>query len=136
MKPRQIFRFIEVRPNFKDDPKTVNTTVVKEIVSQGANYARLIMAAWPSQLYVLCVFVYGHKFCLGWYDREGVILSNTMISTTILTSSSMQSFSSPPIWSPISSDMTGRLAYLKDIRTTRSNIFPTKLGWVPMAIHI
>ncbi|KAG1884797.1 hypothetical protein F4604DRAFT_1574443, partial [Suillus subluteus] len=30
----------------------------------------------PFQLYVLCIFIYGHKFCLGWYDRRGVILSD------------------------------------------------------------
>jgi hypothetical protein len=56
--------------DFKDGPNTMNTTVVKEIVSQGADYAS------PFQLYVRCVFVYGHKFCLGWYDRRGVILSD------------------------------------------------------------
>ncbi|KAG2336546.1 hypothetical protein BDR05DRAFT_107694 [Suillus weaverae] len=34
------------------------------------------MAARPFQLYVLCVFIYGHKFSLGWYDRRGVIISD------------------------------------------------------------
>ncbi|KAG2366070.1 hypothetical protein BDR07DRAFT_1480638 [Suillus spraguei] len=33
------------------------------------------MAARPFQLYVLCIFIYGHKFSLGWYDRRGVIIS-------------------------------------------------------------
>src|SRR6267154_5132458 len=49
---------------------------VKKIVSQGANYARQILAARPFQLYVLCIFTYAEKFCLGWYDRRGVILSD------------------------------------------------------------
>ncbi|KAG1837233.1 hypothetical protein DFJ58DRAFT_749558 [Suillus subalutaceus] len=76
VKWRQICSFIEVRPDFKDSPNTTNTAVVKQIVSQGADYARLIMVSRPFQLYVLCVFIYGHKFCLGWYDRRGVILSD------------------------------------------------------------
>ncbi|KAG2038403.1 hypothetical protein BDR03DRAFT_954704 [Suillus americanus] len=76
VKWRQICSFIEVRSDFKDGPNTTNTAAVKQIVSQGANYARLIMAARPFQLYDLYVFIYGHKFCLSWYHRPRVILSD------------------------------------------------------------
>ncbi|KAG2140711.1 hypothetical protein BD769DRAFT_116374 [Suillus cothurnatus] len=76
IKWRQISGFIDVKPDVKEGPNTTKSSSVGEIVSQGANYARLIMAARPFQLYVLCVFIYGHKFSLGWYDRRGVIISD------------------------------------------------------------
>jgi hypothetical protein len=75
LKWRQICGFIEIKTSSKDDPNAKNPTTVKTIVSQGANYARLILAARPFQMYVLCIFIYGSSFCLGWYDRRGVILS-------------------------------------------------------------
>ncbi|KAG2335520.1 hypothetical protein BDR05DRAFT_1006731 [Suillus weaverae] len=67
VKWRQISGFIEVKPEAQEGPNVIKPTTVKQIVSQGANYARLIMAARPFQLYVLCMFIYGHKFSLGWY---------------------------------------------------------------------
>ncbi|KAG2036491.1 hypothetical protein BDR03DRAFT_982941 [Suillus americanus] len=76
VKWRQICGFIEVKPSVKEGPNVNRPTTVRQIVSQGANYARLIMAARPFQLYVLCIFIYGHKFSLGWYDRRGVIISD------------------------------------------------------------
>ncbi|KAG0693251.1 hypothetical protein DFH29DRAFT_1084317 [Suillus ampliporus] len=75
VKWRQICGFIEVKPTFNKGPNTTSTSTVRPIVSQGVNYARLILAARPFQLYVLCIFIYGPNFCLGWYDRRGVILS-------------------------------------------------------------
>ncbi|OJA13989.1 hypothetical protein AZE42_04604, partial [Rhizopogon vesiculosus] len=75
VKWRQICGFIEVKPKFEEGPNTHSKTV-RTIVSQGANYARFILAARPFQLYVLCVFIYGSHFALGWYDRRGVIISN------------------------------------------------------------
>ncbi|KAG2065797.1 hypothetical protein BDR04DRAFT_1107862 [Suillus decipiens] len=75
IKWRQICGFVEVKPSVKEGPNATRPTTVRQIVSQGANYARLIMAARPFQLYVLCIFIYGHKFSLGWYDRRGVIIS-------------------------------------------------------------
>ncbi|KAG1719222.1 hypothetical protein EDB19DRAFT_1861120 [Suillus lakei] len=75
VKWRQISGFIEVKSQVRDGPNVTKSTSVKPIVLQAANYARLIMAARPFQLYVLCVFIYGHKFSLGWYDRRGVIIS-------------------------------------------------------------
>ncbi|KAG2342992.1 hypothetical protein BDR05DRAFT_963352 [Suillus weaverae] len=59
------FSFIEVRPDSKDGPNTTNTAVVKQIVLQGAEYAKFIMAVRPFQLYVLCVFIYSYKIYLG-----------------------------------------------------------------------
>ncbi|KAG1728435.1 hypothetical protein EDB19DRAFT_1832744 [Suillus lakei] len=76
IKWRQICGFIEVKPSAKEGPNGARSTTVRHIVSQGANYARLIMAARPFQLYVLWIFIYGHKFSLGWYDRRGVIISD------------------------------------------------------------
>ncbi|OAX34308.1 hypothetical protein K503DRAFT_869005 [Rhizopogon vinicolor AM-OR11-026] len=75
IKWRQICGFIEVKPKFEEGPN-LKSKAVRTIVSQGANYARLILAARPFQLYVLCVFIYGPKFSLGWYDRRGVIISD------------------------------------------------------------
>ncbi|KAG1720084.1 hypothetical protein EDB19DRAFT_1836220 [Suillus lakei] len=76
IKWRQICGFIEVKPSIKEGPNGARSATVRPIVSQGADYARLIMAARPFQLYVLCIFIYGHKFSLGWYDRRGVIISD------------------------------------------------------------
>jgi hypothetical protein len=76
VKWRQICGFIEVKPKRDEGPNPRSPKSVKTIVSQGANYARLVLAARPFQLYVLCIFIYGSKFCLGWYDRRGVILSD------------------------------------------------------------
>ncbi|KAG0695480.1 hypothetical protein DFH29DRAFT_880013 [Suillus ampliporus] len=50
VKWRQICGFIEVTLEFKDGPNTSSNTTVKTIVSQGVNYARLIMTARPFQL--------------------------------------------------------------------------------------
>ncbi|KAG2070715.1 hypothetical protein BDR04DRAFT_594243 [Suillus decipiens] len=80
VKWRQISGFIEVKSNVREGPNATKSTPVRHIVSEGANYARLIMAARPFQLYVLCVFIYGHKFSLGWYDRRGVIISDVVIT--------------------------------------------------------
>ncbi|KAG1721156.1 hypothetical protein EDB19DRAFT_1835653 [Suillus lakei] len=77
VKWRQICGFIEVKPSVNEGPNLgARSTAVRHIVSQGADSARLIMAARPFQLYVLCIFIYGHKFSLGWYDRRGVIISD------------------------------------------------------------
>jgi hypothetical protein len=27
-------------------------------------------------MYVLCIFIYSFQFCLGWYDRQGIMLSD------------------------------------------------------------
>jgi len=78
VKWRQICGFIEVKTSLREGPNPGprSSTPVRPIVSQCANYARLILAARPFQLYVMCMFVYGSKFSLGWYDRRGVIVSD------------------------------------------------------------
>lgn len=76
VKWRQICGFVEVKSTFNKGPNAPSATTVRQIVSQGANYARLILASRPFHLYVLCIFIYGPNFCLGWYDRRGVILSD------------------------------------------------------------
>jgi hypothetical protein len=78
VKWRQICGFIEVKPKVDEgpNPKSPKIKSIAMIVSQGANYARLILAARPFQLYVHCAFIYGDKFSLGWYDRRGVIISD------------------------------------------------------------
>ncbi|KAG1830949.1 hypothetical protein DFJ58DRAFT_736804 [Suillus subalutaceus] len=76
VKWREICGFVEVKNTFNKGPNAPSATTVRQIVSQGANYARLILASRPFHLYVLCIFIYGPNFCLGWYDRRGVILSD------------------------------------------------------------
>jgi len=86
VKWKQICGFVEVNNVSKEGPNPSPRsppTSVKTIVSQGANYARLILAARPFQLYVLCVFIYGTDFCLGWYDRRGVIISDYDIDNNL-----------------------------------------------------
>ncbi|KAG2136358.1 uncharacterized protein EDB93DRAFT_1339467 [Suillus bovinus] len=54
VKWRQISGFVEVKPHVREGPNATKST----------------------SLYVLCMFIYGDKFSLGWYDRRGVIISD------------------------------------------------------------
>ncbi|KIK42406.1 hypothetical protein CY34DRAFT_106900 [Suillus luteus UH-Slu-Lm8-n1] len=55
VKWRQIFRLSKSVPTSRTAPKRPIPQLSKKIVSQAANYARLIIAACPFQLYVLLV---------------------------------------------------------------------------------
>ncbi|PPQ67748.1 hypothetical protein CVT26_007035 [Gymnopilus dilepis] len=70
--------FCEVKPADNQGPKYVSanqTRGVKAVVSQAADYARLHLSARPFQLFSVCLFIFGSGFCVGIFDREGVIFS-------------------------------------------------------------
>ena len=75
---RQCPAFIEVKPKMKDSPtkaknrrdKQANATLV-----QGADYARLILASHPFNFFTYGIFISGNEFCVGLFDRCGIVLS-------------------------------------------------------------
>lgn len=49
--------------------------IVTETTQQAADYARLHMSARPFQLFSVGLFIYGLRFCVAIFDREGVTFS-------------------------------------------------------------
>ncbi|KAJ3542782.1 hypothetical protein NM688_g5938 [Phlebia brevispora] len=67
--------FVEVKPTSAQGPTSRKGETVQEIVQQAADYARLHMAARPFQLFSVCLLIYGLKFCVAIFDRDGVVFS-------------------------------------------------------------
>ncbi len=75
---RQCPSFIEVKSSSADRPRAVNIADVKETLVQGADYARMILASRPFQLYTYGLFICGTSFNVGSFDRCGISLSPDM----------------------------------------------------------
>ncbi|KAF8579377.1 hypothetical protein K439DRAFT_1416273 [Ramaria rubella] len=69
--------FAEIKPNASLGPVPASAGVVKDIVAQSADYARLHMSAKPFQLFTYGLLIFGSKFCVAIYDRDGVLFSPT-----------------------------------------------------------
>lgn len=67
--------FVEVKPKERDGPVPSDPMTVKEIVVQAADYARLHMSARPFQLFSVGLLIFGTKFCVAIFDRDGVQIS-------------------------------------------------------------
>ncbi|KII84976.1 hypothetical protein PLICRDRAFT_32185 [Plicaturopsis crispa FD-325 SS-3] len=50
-------------------------TDIQDMLTQAADYARLHLSARPFQLYSVGLLIFGSKFCVGFFDRDGVQLS-------------------------------------------------------------
>jgi len=48
---------------------------IKDIVTQAADYARLHMSARPFQLFSVGLLIFGSKFCVAIFDRDGIQFS-------------------------------------------------------------
>ncbi|KAI0648845.1 hypothetical protein C8Q79DRAFT_478725 [Trametes meyenii] len=74
---RQCCAFFEVKSSREQSPHPAIVKVhtdIKKTLSQGTDYARLILNARPFQLYVYGIFFCGDTWCVGYFDRRGVVL--------------------------------------------------------------
>ncbi|TFK36489.1 hypothetical protein BDQ12DRAFT_241892 [Crucibulum laeve] len=67
--------FCEVKPTPQQGPKSTDPDIVKPIVAQAADYARLHMSARPFQLFSIGLLIFGSQFCVAIFDRGGVRFS-------------------------------------------------------------
>ncbi|KAI0697941.1 hypothetical protein C8T65DRAFT_813437 [Cerioporus squamosus] len=76
---RQCSSFIEVKAKARYSPTKAGGPAANEAgkltLAQGADYARFTFMTHPFNLFVYGVFVSGNEFCLGFFDRCGVVLS-------------------------------------------------------------
>ncbi|EPQ50815.1 hypothetical protein GLOTRDRAFT_50043, partial [Gloeophyllum trabeum ATCC 11539] len=69
--------FGEVKWNVGHGPDPPQPGRVSVIVTQAAGYARLHMSARPFSLFSVALLIFGTRFCVGIFDRNGVVLSPT-----------------------------------------------------------
>ena len=67
--------FCEVKPTPQQGPKSKDLKVVKSVVCQAADYARLHLSARPFQLFSVGLLIFGSQFCVAIFDRAGVLFS-------------------------------------------------------------
>jgi Fungal protein kinase len=72
---RQTGGFCEVKPTLQQGPKSKDPKVVKPVVCQAADYARLHLSARPFQLFSVGLLIFGSEFCVAIFDRTGVLFS-------------------------------------------------------------
>ena len=72
---RQTGGFCEVKPTLQQGPKSKDPKVVKPVVYQAADYARLHLSARPFQLFSVGLLIFGSEFCVAIFDRAGVLFS-------------------------------------------------------------
>ncbi|TFK83463.1 hypothetical protein K466DRAFT_498420 [Polyporus arcularius HHB13444] len=78
---RQCPAFIEVKSSAEDSPNAACPANVKGTLIQGADYARMILASRPFQLFAYGMFICGTRFSVGLFDRCGITLSPNMTLT-------------------------------------------------------
>lgn len=66
--------FIAVKAR-KDTGLTTQDTPISEIVCHAADYAQLHLSSRPFQLFSVGLLIFGRKFMVGIFDRDGVSLS-------------------------------------------------------------
>ncbi|KAF4572390.1 hypothetical protein EYR36_006891 [Pleurotus pulmonarius] len=66
--------FVEIKPKESQGLAAKDATI-SEVVCQAADYARLHMSCRPFQLFSVGLLIFGRKFMVGIFDREGVSLS-------------------------------------------------------------
>lgn len=67
--------FCEVKPTPQQGPKSKDPKVVKSVVCQAADYARLHLSGRPFQLFSVGLLIFGSQFCVAIFDRAGVLFS-------------------------------------------------------------
>ena len=72
---RESSAFIEVRAHSTDSPTPDNRDTVKLTLSQGADYARILLSSRPHQLYVWGLFICGNAVTVALFHRRGACLS-------------------------------------------------------------
>ncbi|KAH8073802.1 hypothetical protein BXZ70DRAFT_902862, partial [Cristinia sonorae] len=66
--------FLDVKPRVDQGVATKETTI-PEAVCQGADYSRLHMSSRPFQLFSVGLLIFGLKFMVGIFDRDGITFS-------------------------------------------------------------
>ncbi|KAF7423942.1 hypothetical protein PC9H_009240 [Pleurotus ostreatus] len=66
--------FMEIKPKETQGVAAKDTTI-PEVVCQAADYARLHLSCRPFQLFSVGLLIFGRKFMVGIFDRDGVSLS-------------------------------------------------------------
>ncbi|EED78000.1 predicted protein [Postia placenta Mad-698-R] len=70
------FAFCVVKPSNKQSPKPEDPSdVVSLITLQSSQYARLYACSRPFRLFAVCLLIFGSGFCVGIFDRSGLMLS-------------------------------------------------------------
>ena len=64
-----------MKPAYQEGPKSKDHKVVKPVVCQAADYARLNLSARPFQLFSVGFLIFGSEFCVAIFDRAGVLFS-------------------------------------------------------------
>lgn len=72
---RHIHGFYKVKPTPQQGPKATGPKVVKPLVCQAADYARLHLSTQPFQLFSVGLLVFGSQFCAAIFDCAGVLFS-------------------------------------------------------------
>ncbi|EED80749.1 predicted protein [Postia placenta Mad-698-R] len=68
--------FCVVKPSNKQSPKPGDPSdVVSLITLQSSQYARLYACSRPFRLFAVCLLIFGSEFCVGIFDRGGLMLS-------------------------------------------------------------
>ncbi|TFY74787.1 hypothetical protein EWM64_g9225 [Hericium alpestre] len=69
--------FVEVKPAKDQGPKPAGSKpdTIHDLVVQSADYARLHMSSRPFLLFSVGLLIFGSQFCVGIFDRGGVMLS-------------------------------------------------------------
>lgn len=67
--------FGEVKLSIKQGPKPTIAGMIPNIVTQSADYACLFMSARPFLLFCVGIMIFGTKFCVGIFDRDGITFS-------------------------------------------------------------
>jgi hypothetical protein len=71
----QIGCFCVVKLTLQQGPKSKDPKVVKPVVCQAADYARLHLSARPFQLFSVALLIFGSEFCVAIFDRAGALFS-------------------------------------------------------------
>jgi hypothetical protein len=72
---RETAGFCTVKSTPQQGPKSKDPKVVKLVVCQAADYARLHLSARPFQLFSVGLLIFGSEFCVAIFDRAGVLFS-------------------------------------------------------------
>ncbi|KAF8588773.1 hypothetical protein K439DRAFT_1629360 [Ramaria rubella] len=67
--------FAEIKPSSTQSIKGARSTTVTPLVTQAGDYARLHMSARPFLLFSIALLIFGSKFCIAIFDRDGVQFS-------------------------------------------------------------
>ncbi|KAL7284397.1 hypothetical protein ACG7TL_001687 [Trametes sanguinea] len=81
--------FMALKSRTADIPTKTDSSNGTSTLAQAAEYAAMILMARPHQLVVFGVLLCGHKFCVAYFDRNGIVVSP---GYSVVTSSGLKKF--------------------------------------------